>query len=138
MTDPTTTESQLQPARAEFQFGLDAFLWMFVVVAVFLAYIRTFNPDDIGKFVLVATVDVLVGGAIGLLAGGFSSAVFWAGIGAVGGYLAVVAYLPFPLDPGIRLSADGRNRRRHRGSLRRRESAAANDRPLASLASRWW
>jgi hypothetical protein len=90
MTDPTTTESKLPPARAEFQFGLDAFLWMFVVVAVFLAYIRTFNPDDVGKFVVVATVDVLVGGVIGLLARRFSSAVFWAGIGAVGGYLAVV------------------------------------------------
>ncbi len=90
MTEPTTTEDQPRPSRAEFQFGLDAFLWMFVIVAVFLSYIRTFNSDDVGKFVVVATVAVLVGGAIGLAAGRFSAAVFWAGIGVVGGYLAAV------------------------------------------------
>ncbi len=90
MTDPKKTETEPPPSRAEFQFGLDAFLWMFVVVAVFLGYIRTFDSEDVGRFVAVATLAVLVGGAIGLRAGRFSAAVFWAGIGTVGGYLAVV------------------------------------------------
>ena len=63
---------------------------MFVVVAVFLGYIRTFHAEDVGRFVVVATLAVLVGGAIGLAAHRFSAAVFWAGIGTVGGYLAVV------------------------------------------------
>jgi hypothetical protein len=90
MTNPTTSEIEPQPPHAEFQFGLQAFLWMFVVVAVFLSYIRTFNPADVAKFGLVATLALLLGGVIGLLAGRFSAAVFWAGIGVVGGYLAVV------------------------------------------------
>ncbi len=89
MTD-STTENEPRPSRAEFQFGLDAFLWMFVVVAVFLAYIRSFDPMHVGRFVLIATAALLAGGLIGFLAGRFSAAVFWAGIGAVGGYLAVV------------------------------------------------
>jgi hypothetical protein len=124
VTNPTTPETEPQPPRAEFQFSLQAFLWMFVVVAVFLSYIRTFNPAAVAKFGLVATLALLVGGVIGLLAavrvslpspasgegpgvradrggtrklfldtrfmGRFSAAVFWAGIGVVGGYLAVV------------------------------------------------
>jgi len=90
MTDSTTPETEPQPSRAEFQFGLQAFLWMFVVVAVFLSYIRTFSPADVAKFGFVATLALLIGALIGLLAGRFSAAVFWAGFGVVGGYLAVV------------------------------------------------
>ena len=89
MTSPTTPETEPQPSRAEFQFGLQAFLWMFVVVAVF-SYIRTFSPATVARFGLVATLAIVVGGLIGLLAGRFSAAVFWSGIGVVGGYLAVV------------------------------------------------
>lgn len=89
MTEPTAAEEEPQP-RGEYQFGLQAFLWMFVVVAVFLSYIRSFDPWDVARFALVGTLALLAGGAIGLRAGRFSAAVFWAGIGAVGGYLAVV------------------------------------------------
>jgi hypothetical protein len=130
MTDPTTPETQPAPSRAEFQFGLDAFLWMFVVVAVFLGYIRTFHAEDVGRFVVVATLTVVVGGAIGLVAHRFSAAVFWAGIGVVGGYLAIV-HSPFnhwsqqyawPLTSGIAgavAAACGD------GNLRRRMAAPA-------------
>jgi hypothetical protein len=90
MTDSTTPETDPKPPRAEFQFGLQAFLWMFVVVAVFLSYIRTFRPEAVATFGLVATLALLIGGVIGLLAGRFSAAVFWSGIGVAGGYLAVV------------------------------------------------
>ena len=90
MTDPTSTENVPQPPRGEFQFGLDAFLWMFVVVAVLLGYIRTFNSEHVGRFVVVATVALLVGGAIGLVARRVSAAMFWTGSGVVGGYLAVI------------------------------------------------
>ena len=87
MTEQTPQETDPQPPRAEFQFGLQAFLWMFVVVAVFLSYIRTFGPAAVAKFGLVATLALLIGGLIGLVAGRFSAAVFWSGIGVVGGYL---------------------------------------------------
>jgi len=90
MTNSTTSETEPQSPRTEFQFGLQAFLWMFVVVAVFLSYIRTFRPEAVATFGLVATLALLIGGVIGLVAGRFSAAVFWAGIGVVGGYLAVV------------------------------------------------
>jgi hypothetical protein len=90
ITNPPTPEGECPPSREEFQFGLQAFLWMFLVVAVFLSYIRTFRPEAVAVFAFVATLSLLIGGAIGLLAGRFSAAVFWAGIGAVGGYLAVV------------------------------------------------
>jgi hypothetical protein len=83
-------ESEPEPSRAEFQFGLQAFLWMFVVVAVFLSYVRTFGPEAVGKFVVVATLALVIGGLIGLATGRFSAAVFWSGIGVVGGYLAIV------------------------------------------------
>jgi hypothetical protein len=81
-TEPTS--------RVEFQFGLQAFLWMFVVVAVFLSYIRTFGPEAVARFGIVGPAAMIVGGVIGLVAGRFSAAVFWSGIGVVGGYLAVV------------------------------------------------
>ena len=90
MSDPTTPETEAQPSRAEFQIGLDAFLWLFVVVAVFLAYIRTFDPADVGRFAIVGTLAVLVGGAIGFRAKRFRAAVFWAWIGVVCGFLAVI------------------------------------------------
>jgi hypothetical protein len=89
MTDAMQPEAET-PSRAEFQFGLQAFLVLFVIVAVFLSYIRTFGAETIPKFGLVATVALLVGGVIGLLAHRFQAAVFWSGIGVVGGYLAVV------------------------------------------------
>jgi len=89
MTD-STTEDGPRSSRAELQFGLDAFLWMFVVVAVFLGYVRTFNAEHVGRFVVVATVALFVGGVIGLVARRVSAAMFWTGIGVVGGYLAVV------------------------------------------------
>ncbi len=85
-----TPETETQPSRSEFQFGLQAFLWMFVVVAVFLSYIRSFGAETIPKFGLVATLALLLGGAIGLVAHRFSTAVFWSGIGVVGGFLAVI------------------------------------------------
>jgi hypothetical protein len=90
MTDPTTPRTEPESSRAEFQFGLQAFLWLFVIVAVFLSYIRSFGPETIPKFGLVAVLALLLGGLIGLAAHRFSTAVFWSGIGAVGGYLAVV------------------------------------------------
>jgi hypothetical protein len=95
MSEPATSESEDVSSRAEYQFGLQAMMMMFVVVAVFLSYIRSFGPETIPKFGLVAAISLLVGGLIGLLARRFSAAVFWSGIGVVGGYLAVVhAALP--------------------------------------------
>jgi hypothetical protein len=90
MTNPETPQTEPQPSNAEYQFGLQAFLWMFVVVAVFLSYIRMFGPLAVAHFGFVATLALLLGGLIGWLSGRFSAAVFWSGIGVVGGYLAVV------------------------------------------------
>jgi hypothetical protein len=89
MNQPRDDQSE-PTARGEFQFGLQAFLWMFVVVAVFLSYIRQFGPETVATFTMVGTAALLVGGLIGLAAGRFSAAVFWSGIGVVGGYLAIV------------------------------------------------
>ena len=46
--------------------------------------------ESVGKFALVATAAIVLGGLIGWAAGRFSAAVFWSGIGVVAGYLAIV------------------------------------------------
>jgi hypothetical protein len=89
VTCPTMPETQSDSSRAEYQFGLQAFLLMFVVVAVLAAYLRIFGPEAVGRFGLVLVLTLPLGNAIGRLAGRFSAAVFWAGIGTVLGSLAV-------------------------------------------------
>ncbi len=89
VTNPTTPETRSESPRAEYQFGLQAFLLMFVVVALLAAYLRTFGPEAVGRFGLVIVLTLPLGGAIGWLADRFSAAVFWAGIGTVLGSLAV-------------------------------------------------
>jgi hypothetical protein len=109
VTCPTMPETQSDSSRAEYQFGLQAFLLMFVVVAVLAAYLRTFGPEAVGRFGLVLVLALPLGGAIGRLAGRFSAAVFWAGIGTVLGSLAVcgaavghwTALYAWPLMGGI-------------------------------------
>ncbi len=89
VTCPTMPEPRSESPRAEYQFGLQAFLLMFVVVALLAGYLRTFGPEAVGRFGLVLVLTMPLGGLIGWLAGRFSAAVFWAGIGTVLGTLAV-------------------------------------------------
>ncbi len=97
-----------QPSRAEYQFGLQAFLLMFVVVAVLVGYLRSFGVEPVGRFGLCIAVAMPLGGLIGWRAGRFSTAVFWTGIGTVLGSLAVcgttvghwTAYYFWPLMGG--------------------------------------
>jgi hypothetical protein len=71
VTDSTTPETDIEPSRAEFQFGLQALLCMFVVAAMVLSYIRTFRPEAVGACGIVATLSFLFSGVIGLVAGHF-------------------------------------------------------------------
>jgi hypothetical protein len=79
------------PSREEYQFGLQAFLGMFVVLAVFLSYLNTFakDPKAIAAFGIGLVIAYAISGAIGVWSGRFSTVMFWAGIGAVCGTLAI-------------------------------------------------
>jgi hypothetical protein len=85
-----TSPDKDQPEQ--FQFGLQAYLGMFVVLAVFLSYLRWFGKDpmDVPRFGGALAVAYAVGGVIGYFSGRFTTAMFWVGIGTVCGMLAVV------------------------------------------------
>ncbi len=53
MSNEPRAQTDTAASRAEYQFGLQAFLLMFVVVAVLAGYLRTFGPATVGRFGLV-------------------------------------------------------------------------------------
>jgi hypothetical protein len=66
-----------------FQFGLQAYLGMFVVLAVFFSYLRWFekDPRDAPRFGGALAVAYAAGGVIGYYCDRFNTAMFWVGIG---------------------------------------------------------
>ena len=71
MTEPTAPERTDRHPRAEFQFGIQDLLGMFVLVSVLLSYLRPFGVPAILKLTCLVGLAVLCGGAIGLAARGF-------------------------------------------------------------------
>ncbi len=75
---------------SEFQFGLQALLMMFVLVAVLLSYLRPYGLPDMVRCSLLLVAALLCGGLMGLVARRLADALFWSAIGSICGYLAVL------------------------------------------------
>jgi hypothetical protein len=90
MTEPTERETADRLPRTELQFGIQALLGMFVLVAVLMSYLRPLGVPVVVKFSVIVAIAMVCGGLIGLVGRKFSDAVFWSAIGSTCGYLAVV------------------------------------------------
>ena len=84
---PATTE---QPPRQRLQFSLQSMIGLFVVVALLLGYLRAFGNRSILECTVLTLVSLVLGGVLGIRAGKVPDTMFWAAIGAVFGFLAML------------------------------------------------
>jgi hypothetical protein len=86
-------DNQPEPAPSRrLQFGLSSLLATAVMLALLFGYLQPFGPRAVATCGLVVLLAGLIGGIAGAVAGKNPDTVFWAVIGAVLAYLAVVGF----------------------------------------------